>query len=230
MFKQLMISLTLIKEKYIYLLFMLFSLLLGSLSSTNHQVPVQRDQDTVLSMSFAETTALVTFFLLLTLFYTKQYNINRYKVSEWYYTQPLSPKSLILGDLLLIILTHLLSYIYWIVFNLVNQTPEKMNMMLMVSAVSLILHSLYLLIIYRSLGQFETMYSIFYTLVILITLGFHAFIVRNDYDMNLHLSRMGGWHFYLYQLPYITFVGSIALLLGAYFLAYHQFNKRHHLA
>ncbi|TDL98065.1 hypothetical protein ERX27_05150 [Macrococcus brunensis] len=230
MYKQLMTGLVLIKEKYIYLLLIVMSLLLAALSFMNQQVPIERNQDTIISMSFAETAALVTFFLLLTLFFTKQHNITRYKVSEWYYIQPSSLKSLILGDLLFIIITHLLSYIYWIVFNLVNQTPEKTNMLLMVIAVSLMLHSIYLFMIYKGHNHFNTIYSIIYTVILLITLGFHAFIMRNDLEMSLNLSRMAGWNFYLYQLPYLTLAASIVLLIGAYFLARHQFNKRHHLA
>lgn len=230
MYKQLILSLAVIKEKAAYLIVILASLVFALISRLMSSPVVEDSEDTIITMSLSETLAMITFLMLLTLFLNKQYNLTKYKMSEWYYSQPASMKQVVQGDIALILIAHIASYLYWIVFNFLNQTPEKSNIMLMVIAVSLLVHGLYLIRLYQNGGEIDMVMSLLYFLPVFIAFCFHAMLIRNDLDMQLHLSESAGWHFYLYQLPYLTLVGTVIAMIVSYIVTSRRINRQHDLA
>lgn len=229
MLKQFQIDFAVTKEKYMALIYGTLSLIFAVIDRAAVDEVILKPDEIKMTMSFAGSFAALTVFSIITLFFVKQYNLKKYKLEEWYHTQPKNGENVVLSDIIFVIFTHLIGFVYWMIFNVINQSPENISSLTMVFAVSLVLHAVYILLSYKKMEQLNLIMTIIYTAAILFVWMFHSMLVRNDHDCNLNLRAVDGWNFYLYQLPFIVLALGIAMMIAVYPIVHQRFNKSHFL-
>ncbi|GGB06893.1 hypothetical protein ERX37_05815 [Macrococcus hajekii] len=199
-----------IKEKALYLLLILapFTLLI-----VNWLVNTLIKPDTTEKFTVALLFAYISMFSMFTLYSQKQLNLKKFKLEQWYYTFPVTSKMHVYSDVILILVSHMIGFIIWGIFNLLDHHTEYIIIGLMTAGISLMLNFYYIYSVHRLNGNFNMVFIIAYFLCMLFIMCFHSMLIINDYNynLNLNLNESKAWNFYLYQLPYIMVVMGLCI-------------------
>lgn len=169
-----------------------------------------------LTFNFSDTLFI---FLVACIFYilTQKYdNLRKYKLTAWYDTLPVSIKDIHFSNFILVIVPHILLFIFACLYYAINDDFFKFHGIMLMFGISLIMNGLMLIFGIKNPLSYVILASIGGAFL-MFAFGFHYLLVMNDFNMHLNLSDNKYWHFYLYQMPYIvTAIGIIICILSIF--------------
>lgn len=174
------------------------------------------DQNT-LTFNISDT---VFIFLIACVFYilTQKYdNLRKYKLTAWYDTLPVSIKDIHFSNFILVIVPHILLFIFACLYYAINDDFFKFHGIMLMFGISLIMNGLMLIFGIKNSLSYVILASIGGAFLIF-AFGFHYLLVMNDFNMHLNLSDNKYWHFYLYQMPYIVTAIGIIICITSLFI------------
>ncbi|TDM42260.1 hypothetical protein ETI06_07885 [Macrococcoides goetzii] len=169
-----------------------------------------------LTFNFSDTLYI---FLVACVFFilTQKYdNLRKYKLTAWYDTLPVSIKDIHFSNFILVIVPHILLFIFACLYYAINDDFFKFHGIMLMFGISLIMNGCMLIFGIKNPFSYVILAGIGGAFLIF-AFGFHYLLVMNDFNMHLNLSENIYWHFYLYQMPYIlTVIGFIVCIISLF--------------